>query len=101
MGLHRCNNSVKPCESHGTTPVRQYEGRGDSPFGVVDMSGNVWEWCLTTYDTQTNDVDGDATRVIRGGGWFFFTKADCRTNFRYYDAPYGCYNFRGFRIART
>lgn len=97
----RCNNSVKPCESQGTTPVRQYEGRGDSPFGVVDMSGNVWEWCLTTYDTKTNEPEGTTTRIIRGGGWFFFTKADCRTNFSYYDVPYGCYNFRGFRIVRT
>lgn len=97
----RCNNSVKPCQSEGTTPVRQYEGIGDSPFGVVDMSGNVWEWCLTTYEDKTNDLDGDAGRVIRGGGWFYFSTADCRCNFRYWDMPYGCYNFRGFRIARV
>ncbi len=97
----RCNNSVKPCKSEGTTPVTQYEGKGDSPFGVVDMSGNVWEWCLTTYDTKTNDLEGDMARVIRGGGWFYFSTADCRTNFPYYDMPYGCYNFRGFRISRS
>jgi formylglycine-generating enzyme required for sulfatase activity len=35
----RCNNSVGSQLSMGTTPVRQYEGRGDSPFGVVDMVG--------------------------------------------------------------
>jgi formylglycine-generating enzyme required for sulfatase activity len=81
--------------------VRQYEGKGDSPFGVVDMSGNVWEWCLTDYEQKTHDLNGDASRVIRGGGWFYFTKADCRCNFRYYDLPFGCYNFRGFRIARS
>jgi formylglycine-generating enzyme required for sulfatase activity len=98
----RCNNSVTPCQSDGTTPVRQYEGLGNSPFGVVDMSGNVWEWCLTDYENQSNDVNSPAnTRVIRGGGWFFFTKADCRCNFSYYDAPYSWYNFRGFRIARS
>lgn len=98
----RCNNSVEPCQSDGTTPVQQYEGKGDSPFGVVDMSGNVWEWCLTDYDQKTNDVNSDAQyRVIRGGGWFYFTKADCRCTFRYYDVPYGCYNFRGFRIVRV
>ncbi|MCC6804917.1 MAG: SUMF1/EgtB/PvdO family nonheme iron enzyme [Anaerolineae bacterium] len=97
----RCNNSIKPCHSDATTPVRQYEGVGDSPFGVVDMSGNVWEWCLTTYEDKTNDLDGDAGRVIRGGGWFYFTTADCRCNFRYWDMPFGWYNFRGFRIARA
>ena len=97
----RCNNSVKPCQSDRTTPVRQYEGKGDSPFGVVDMSGNVWEWCLTDFEKETNDPDGTANgRVIKGGGWFFFTKADYRCNFSYYDAPFGAYNFRGFRIIR-
>ncbi len=97
----RCNNSVKPCQSEGTTPVRQYEGKGDSPFGVVDMSGNVWEWCLTDYDNGSNDMTSSASsRVVKGGGWFHFTAADPRCNFRYYDAPYGNYNFRGFRIAR-
>jgi formylglycine-generating enzyme required for sulfatase activity len=96
----RCNNSIKPCQSDGTTPVRQYAGKGDSPFGVVDMAGNVWEWTLTGYDDQSNDLEGDRMRVIRGGGWFYFSTGDPRNNFRYYDMPFGNYNFRGFRIAR-
>jgi formylglycine-generating enzyme required for sulfatase activity len=40
-------------------------------------------------------------RVVRGGGWFYFSTADCRCNFRYGDLPIGCYNFRGFRICRA
>lgn len=98
----RCNNSVKPCQSSGTTPVQQYEGKGDSPFGVVDMSGNVWEWTLTEYESKANDdLNNTNGRVIKGGGWFFFTAADCRATFRYWDMPFGWYNFRGFRPVRS
>jgi len=97
----RCNNSVKPCQSDMTTPVQQYEGKGDSPFGAVDMSGNVWEWCLTEYDNKTNDLNSTNSRVVRGGSWFYFSTADCRCGFRYGDIPYGWYNFRGFRASRA
>lgn len=87
----RCNNSVKPCDSHVTTPVTQYEGRrkGDSPFGVVDMAGNVWEWCLTDYDNKTNDVNRSAnTRVLRGGSWFVKNTDYFRCDYRGRNAPH-------------
>ncbi|MCP4363550.1 MAG: SUMF1/EgtB/PvdO family nonheme iron enzyme [Chloroflexi bacterium] len=54
-----------------TTPVGQYLPQGDSPYGCVDMSGNVWEWCLNKYKTpQDTAVDkSDDWRVLRGGSW--------------------------------
>lgn len=67
----RCNNSVNPCSSNQTTPVTAYEGKhkGDSSFGVVDMTGNVWEWCSTTFETTSPEYAERDFRVIRGGAW--------------------------------
>lgn len=59
-----------------TSPVGAYSPTGDSPFGVSDMSGNVWEWCLTKWrssyqEPEDNDeTDDGSKRVLRGGSWF-------------------------------
>lgn len=42
---------------------------GQSPFGVMDMVGNLWEWCLTTWGTEGTDLNGYVYRVFRGGAW--------------------------------
>ncbi len=53
-----------------TTPVGKYSPAGDSPYGVADLSGNVWEWCLNEYDNPERiQLEGDAMRVVRGGSW--------------------------------
>ena len=66
-----------------TAPVRSYPG---NKYGLHDMAGNVWEWCLDAYDPgfyaispDTNPVSGaeslnafesvDTPRVLRGGSW--------------------------------
>jgi formylglycine-generating enzyme required for sulfatase activity len=100
----RCNNSVKPCASDRTTPVTQYAGRdkGDSPFGVTDMAGNVWEWCLTDYDDGRNDIHSNATkRVLRGGSWFNSFSNWFRCDYRHWGNPRNGVNNRGFRVSRS
>ncbi len=46
---------------------------GASPYGVLDLSGNVLEWCATRWQSgyenyrDENDLEGTAARVLRGG----------------------------------
>lgn len=96
----RCNNSVEPLDSNGTSAVSAYEGLGDSPFGVVDMAGNVWEWCITAHETGVSDLGGDGRRVLRGGGWYFFEPTFFRTDNRYNDTPDLAASNVGFRVVR-
>lgn len=59
------------------SPVGSYPA-GASPFGVLDMSGNVWEWVQDCYDPAYYAVSPELNltgpaetglRVIRGGSW--------------------------------
>jgi formylglycine-generating enzyme required for sulfatase activity len=54
----RCNTTEAGIG--GTTPVGQYSPGGDSPYGCVDMAGNVWEW---------TDTEEAGLHVLHGGSW--------------------------------
>ena len=98
-------------DGHGfTSPVGTYV-RGISPYGCLDMSGNVWEWCDDWYsgdcygkngsaivDSNPTGPDSGAYRVLRGGSWA--DNADrLRTAYRYRGVPADHYGFIGFRTA--
>jgi formylglycine-generating enzyme required for sulfatase activity len=98
----RCNNNVGQKGIGKTTPVRQYEGKGDSPFGVVDMVGNAWEWCLTDYDNKINDINSNTTnRVFRGGSWSDIFTGDFRCDDRGWNDPHYGNGSGGFRVSRS
>lgn len=103
--LHCCNSCVKtPRTRNSTSPVTRYEGKGDSPFGVVDTCGNAWEWCLTEFHTGLNDpmLYGENPIVtLRGGAWYLPSKDAMKVTFRF-GAPSSLVDYAmGFRIARA
>jgi formylglycine-generating enzyme required for sulfatase activity len=91
----RCNTEENGVES--TTPVDRYPA-GASPFDVLDMSGNVWEWCLNEFAAPDNvDTGGDASRAARGGSWGH-DQLFARVTYRNGSHPHDRSNYHGFRL---
>ncbi len=89
-----------------TAPVGSFAA-GASPYGLLDMAGNVWEWVADWYSesyysiSKVNNPTGpeDGTyRVIRGGGWDS-TIRNLRTTKRFHRYPNDWFGDVGFRCA--
>ena len=68
----RCNSNEAGIK--GTTSVGSFPD-GVSPYGVMDMAGNVWEWTADWYDAYRGSIYefsrfGEEYKVLRGGSWF-------------------------------
>ncbi len=85
---NRCNTSEAGILT--TTPVGRYSPDGDSPYGCVDMAGNVWEWMASEWEP------GSSHRVVRGGSWVGDRDLG-RCAVRNGGNPGDSYDFRGFR----
>ena len=81
------------------TPVGTYPA-GASPFGCLDLAGNVWEWTDDAYRPYDDPLapPGDP-QVVRGGSWDNPPDFSRSTN-RGQAAPSTRANYLGFRVAR-
>jgi formylglycine-generating enzyme required for sulfatase activity len=87
-------------DAPGPTSVTQFPN-GASPYGALDMSGNVWEWCLTEWGTDSTILAGDRLRVLRGGSAGNHDPALLRVTYRHWEDPTAENRFIGFRVARS
>ena len=97
-------------QHRGTLPVASFPA-GRSPYGVLDLAGNVWEWCDDTDDPlfyregpshnphSTRRTDRHSL-VMRGGAWMYGAQA-LRTYSRTSFKPHYRFAGGGFRCART
>lgn len=92
-----------------TTEVGSFPPNG---FGLCDMHGNVWEWCLDDwhdnyqgaptngsawFDNNDNLYQKQGRTVLRGGSWNYDPKL-CRSAFRFDFNRDNHYSIHGFRI---
>ncbi len=89
---------------HGRT-VHFVGTKTANPWGIYDMPGNVWEWCVDFYGsysqnpvTNPRGPESSAHRVVRGGCWWVGWN-DCRNTKRHSSAmPHHRRRLIGFRV---
>jgi len=89
-----------------TTPVGTYPD-GISPYGMLDMAGNVWEWVSSLYMPYPydaadgrEDMSSSDVRVLRGGSWNS-SEAGVLSAYRLENYPTDSYLNMGIRCARS
>jgi len=104
----KCNGTGLKGGEEKTFPVGNYP-EGASPYGVMDMAGNVQEWCQDWFDSNyyqkapfrnpTGPSSG-SVRVVRGSSWDFEDEVNQSASYRFYSDPKEKISDKGFRCAR-
>ena len=90
-----------------TSQVGSYPN-GASPYGALDMAGNVHEWVNDWYGadyyssspySNPPGPESGSSKALRGGSWSNYDDG-VRASYRFNLAPTGRYNFVGFRCAQ-
>lgn len=100
--MANCSGCGSQWNGKGSAPVGSFAA---NPFGLYDMSGNVWEWTCSNWhepfdgsEQQCNDDTADTQpRMLRGGSWGD-SPDSARASARNYGHPGSRGNAVGFRV---
>ena len=105
-------SNVPPSHAPRTENVDSRSPQGDTPQGLADMSGNVWEWCSDNFQGDPEIASGtdryyfvaDSPQqrfVLHGGSWVISFMGGLHARFRSFSSdPGSLYNAVGFRVVR-
>ncbi|WP_297325415.1 SUMF1/EgtB/PvdO family nonheme iron enzyme [Nitrosomonas sp.] len=101
-GLANCTNCGGAWNGEKTAPAGSFPA---NRFGLHDMSGNVWEWTCSIFNSSSDtkvqhcpdDISSYEARVVRGGSWVNFPDG-VRSAARHGAHPVNRYGDIGFRV---